>query len=1396
MKNYNLILLSLIFSVLMVLPSAYAFDESANETEVVEYVENMALKETPSYYFNSSQERDGEGTKSNPYNELKKDRLKDNSDLHFANGEYTFNHEGYEPLYNVNFYGQDASQTIIDGRGCEIINYNGYLYFENITLKNFLFVNIQGSLEAKNSIFTSSNRTGFDSEYDGGAIYAYATDVKLTNCTIKDNAAFKGGAVYVEKGILEIINSDFINNTALYYGGSIAIHYSSNVLISNSRFSNGKALANAGAGIYLYESGLTLNYSNFTNMQAKMGSAITSLSSNMVLDRIRCENNIASYEGGAVYSMYETVTLTNSIFVNNTAKSGGALFIDSVEQPIISSNYFIDNEAIEYGGAICSLFNNVGLDANTYQNNHARNGNDKYESSSVNLVFRDGNYTLYSITDYIGGIPTRYSLVEDGFVTSVKNQGANGNCWAFSALAVLESCILKAGGNVVDLSENNLKNLITLYSDYGYDKVVNDGGNFKMALAYLASWLGPILEQDDPYDANSVLSTFMDSIMHVQNALFFTRTDYLDNDEIKRAILKYGAVATSMYYDDYFLSGDYYYCCDEDISSDHAVTVVGWDDTININGRTGAWLVKNSWGPNWGNNGYFYVSYYDRTLLQVGKEDGYTLILNDTVAFDKNYQHETTGVSTTWVSGGNGYKFKNVFHSTEEEYLAAVSTYFSNPAEWTVEILVNGDLKHYQSGYIGQAGYFTINLNTPVKLSRGDKFEVIIGLTSDEGKSFFSLSRANKAVRDANYRPEISYRISPSGMEYDMNNDGMVACIKAFTLTYKESYNKLTIASRGEAVDVVSTITDKDGNLINGGAVTFNVNGVLTTVDVINGVAILSNVILGEVNNISSTFHSGEYMSSSNATSFARTTIFASDLTVVYDNDETYSIILTDILNGEVSGRKVVFSLSNGQVVTTYTDVDGVAYLPIDLDAGVYTVDIGYAGFGSDDIVYGTVKSIKVTKKEMVIRISSSIHGNNAVIQISAANIDDDLIVSVDGERINKKIVNGYMTFSLMGLARGIHHINVESSLNYKFLNNTHSFNVVSLINTQIRANNIVDYSNRNILYSVQLLDQYGNPLKGMEMLFSINGNSYKRTTDSNGHASIPINLPQGSYNLGIGFKGNVNYAASYDTVNVLIKPTIILENKVYDSQFSVTLIKGDGELATNQKVKIRIGGEDYFTTTNSEGVAYIPLNLPNGHYEVEITNLANGEVITQSIEIAKKTTKPKVYNWIVGNKDLKMYYGEGKLFTVRVCNDEGKYVSGLKVTFKINGVSIRSVSNSNGFASVKINLKAGKYKITTSYHGKTVKNNIIVKPTLTAKNIKVKKGKTIKFNAKLVDIKGKALKNKKITFKIKGKSYKVKTNKKGIATLKLKLKLKVGKHTVKTSYGKNIIKNTIFIKR
>ena len=91
--------------------------------------------------------------------------------------------------------------------------------------------------------------------------------------------------------------------------------------------------------------------------------------------------------------------------------------------------------------------------------------------------------------------------------------------------------------------------------------------------------------------------------------------------------------------------------------------------------------------------------------------------------------------------------------------------------------------------------------------------------------------------------------------------------------------------------------------------------------------------------------------------------------------------------------------------------------------------------------------------------------------------------------------------------------------------------------------------------------------------------------------------------------------------------------------------------------------------------------------------------------------------------------------------------------------------------------------------------NDIIINPTLTAKNISKKKAKIIKFKAKLVNSKGKALKFKKITFKFKAKTYKIKTNKKGIAALNLK-KLKVGKYKITTIYGKSKIKRTIKIKK
>ena len=133
---------------------------------------------------------------------------------------------------------------------------------------------------------------------------------------------------------------------------------------------------------------------------------------------------------------------------------------------------------------------------------------------------------------------------------------------------------------------------------------------------------------------------------------------------------------------------------------------------------------------------------------------------------------------------------------------------------------------------------------------------------------------------------------------------------------------------------------------------------------------------------------------------------------------------------------------------------------------------------------------------------------------------------------------------------------------------------------------------------------------------------------------------------------------------------------------------------------------------------------------------------------------------------------------------------------FRVNGNDYYRYTDSKGYAYLKIGLKPGKYTITASYNGFKVSNRITIKSTIVTKNIAVKKGKTIKFKAKLLNSKGKILKYKKVTFKFKGKTYKVKTNKYGNAILKITKKYRIGRYTITSTYGSLKISNKITIKK
>jgi C1A family cysteine protease len=334
--------------------------------------------------------------------------------------------------------------------------------------------------------------------------------------------------------------------------------------------------------------------------------------------------------------------------------------------------------------------------------------------------------------------PASYDLREKGKVSKVKNQGDCSCCWAFSTYGSLESYLLPSES--WDFSENNLKNT------HGFDKGLCEGGGGLMSTAYFARWSGPVTEADDPYNPSSSTSPpHLQVQKHVQDVYFLPdRGGPLDNDNIKWALTTYGGISSYMawdkaYYDD--IHHTYYYH-GPDILYGHLVTIVGWDDTFEKNlfsgssgtpPGNGAFIVKNSKGSDWGENGYFYASYYDSWMATYCK----VFTAEPTTNYNHVYQYDPLGLVSNTGTGDTAL-FANVFTAATNEQLSAVSFYtaalnsryeiyvYKDPASGPT----SPDRYVESAGTLPVPGYHTVKLSTKVPLTAGHKFSVVVKLTT------------------------------------------------------------------------------------------------------------------------------------------------------------------------------------------------------------------------------------------------------------------------------------------------------------------------------------------------------------------------------------------------------------------------------------------------------------------------------------------------------------------------------------------------------------------------------------------------------------------------------------------------------------------------------------------
>lgn len=369
------------------------------------------------------------------------------------------------------------------------------------------------------------------------------------------------------------------------------------------------------------------------------------------------------------------------------------------------------------------------------------------EKDKVYIPFNDiaeyvyYNYIFYTTENIIALnrmedeklLPDSYDMRKYGRVSEVRDQGRYGTCWAFASLGALETTLLPEEDKQFSTDH------MTLCNSYNLD--LSKGGEHTMSIAYLAAWQGPVYEEDDPY-GDGETDTSLEEVMHLEEALVINDRDF---DILKSAIFRYGAIETSLYsqmeYVDskskYYSEENHSYYYDGDEIPNHDIVVVGWDDNYPKENFTnepegdGAFICKNSWGTEFGEDGFFYVSYYDKNICN--KAVVYTRVASKD-NYDNIYQSDMLGWVGLMGFGKEEAYFANVYEAGEDEELAAVA-FYATDKDTEFEVYYVDDFtgkesfkerKFAVSGSMKYAGYYTVDLPEPVRLKDNSRFAVIV----------------------------------------------------------------------------------------------------------------------------------------------------------------------------------------------------------------------------------------------------------------------------------------------------------------------------------------------------------------------------------------------------------------------------------------------------------------------------------------------------------------------------------------------------------------------------------------------------------------------------------------------------------------------------------------------
>ena len=501
------------------------------------------------------------------------------------------------------------------------------------------------------------------------------------------------------------------------------------------------------------------------------------------------------------------------------------------------------------------------------------------------------------------------------------------------------------------------------------------------------------------------------------------------------------------------------------------------------------------------------------------------------------------------------------------------------------------------------------------------------------------------------------------------------------------------------------------------------------------------------------------------------TSIEASSSSVVYGND--YSVTLKDKNGNVLSGKNLIFTF-NGNNYTRTTDSNGVASIKINAAAGTYIISVLFEG---DELYENSSSSTKVT----VSKASTSI--STATKYAVKGETYSVVLKDKDGNVLSKKNViltyNG-KTYNKTTNSKGIVSIKITGTvaktykLTYKFAGDEYykaSSGSVSLkvkMATSLTGASTVVKGNK---YSVTLKNANGKALSKRTVSFTINGKTYKKTTNSKGVASLKISLASPrAYDLKVKYAGSSYYGASAKEVSLFVKtPTKIINsgNSIgKGTKYYLTLKDSSNNVLSGKTVTLTYRGKTYKKTTNSKGVVSLKINSAIGQRYVLKYKFAGTKYYGPSsgsvnlrIKNATTLTGPASTTIIKGNA-----------YKVTLKGGDGKALAGQKITFTFNGKTYTRTTNKKGVANLTINAAAGKtYKFSykfagTSYYNRSASGtiNLAVKLKTSLKNSGTVIMNDTTYTVSLKDSSGNPLASKNVTFTFDGKTYQNTTDENG----------------------------------